>query len=880
VHTVAAPMSCRNGRLGRKRVLFPLLLMVFAFVSSAGAQAAPPNIIVIVADDLGYGDVGFNRCPDYATPYIDSIANNGALCTDGYVTCPGCSPSRAALLTGRYQQRFGHEEPPQSDNTNPRLGLPETETTLPQILKPAGYACGAIGKWHLGYTSNLQPLQRGFDEFFGFLGAESTYYDARLLQGSTHVIETAYLTDAFTREGVSFINRHATTPFFLYLAYNAVHEPYNTPPQTYLDRVPNITDPDRKKYAAMVIALDDGVGQVLQALQANNILNNTLIFFLSDNGAPQTTFTRNNPLRGYKLNVLEGGIRVPFAVQWPARLTSHVVYDQPVSALDIVATAAAAAGVSLPADRVYDGLDIVPFLAGEQISPDRTLFWRSSDLGSDGPAGCSDTIWAVRSGGLKIVTERDTTGQPPALYNLRNDIGEAQDLALSQPADVDSLNQFYSQWNAQTISPRWRREVAFKLHPLVLAGDWNAFNESDSTLPWRLTRVTAPAVPGTGTPDAFNWFINTVHVATAGGDTTPGVHSFAFVGGTSYSNQWGGVTINIDGTTSVPFFSGTALGPTNSISLEDGFYYSFRILEWGQQIGASMNVAVMKTSAPPISVSVSGQIPQTPTADDEVVVSITTSQAKSAEERIYLRWSTDFFITSHLVLAYGSGTNYSATISAQPAGTAVQYCILTSTVDLSPFVTSGLIDSLTLAASDNSKFIVSGTAPSITTQPANKTVNVGQTARFSVTATGTPPLQYQWRKNGADVPGATNSSYTTPATVAADNGSLFSVVVSNSGGSVTSNNATLTVRIPPTITTQPGDQAVTAGDRARFSVVATGTRPLRYQWTKNGVNITGATHASYTTPPTTPGDNGALFAVTVTNRIGSVTSNNATLTVY
>ena len=169
--------------------------------------------------------------------------------------------------------------------------------------------------------------------------------------------------------------------------------------------------------------------------------------------------------------------------------------------------------------------------------------------------------------------------------------------------------------------------------------------------------------------------------------------------------------------------------------------------------------------------------------------------------------------------------------------------------------------------------------PSITTQPADRTVNVGETATFTVSATGSPPLHYQWRKNGVNIPGATNSSYTTPATVAADNGSLFSVIVSNRGGSVTSNNATLTVRTPPTITTQPADQTVRAGQRARFSVTATGTLPLHYRWRKNGVNIPGATKASYTTPPTTAEDNGALFAVTVSNLAGSVTSNNATLTV-
>jgi len=279
------------------------------------AQSVPPNIVVILADDLGYGDVGFNGCPDYATPNIDSIANNGILCTSGYVTHSFCSPSRAALLTGRYSQRFGYENQPTVDSTNPRLGLPMDELPLSQMLKSAGYVCGTIGKWHLGYAPNFHPLNRGFDEFFGFLDGSSNYYNAKVLRDYTSVTETEYLTDAFTREGVSFINRHATEPFFLYLSYNAVHAPYDQPPAIYMDRVANIADPQRQNYAAMVVALDDGVGQVLQALQANNILNNTLIFFLSDNGAPPHPFVRNLPLRGYKHDVLEGGIRVPFAVQ-------------------------------------------------------------------------------------------------------------------------------------------------------------------------------------------------------------------------------------------------------------------------------------------------------------------------------------------------------------------------------------------------------------------------------------------------------------------------------------------------------------------------------------------------------------------------------------
>ena len=420
------------------------------------------------------------------------------------------------------------------------------------------------------------------------------------------------------------------------------------------------------------------------------------------------------------MNVLEGGIRVPFAIQWTGRLPAPVVYTQPISALDIVATAAAAAGVSLPSDRPYDGLNLLPFLTGEQSSQQRTLFWRVFGLGNTGPPASQSTIWAVRSGPLKLVTEESTVNQPPALYNLSNDLGESLDLAASRPADASGLSALYSQWRTQLIAPLWFKNSDFFAKTpgsLVLAGDWNGFKKGDAAgAPWQSTLVSAPSNP---TPDAFDWFTNTVYAASVGGDATPGLHSFTFIANRNYAYQWGGVTLNIDATTSVPAFSGASLGPMNSISFDNGYYYSFRVIDHMNNLYDPLTVAVLKTSARPINVSVTSQTPASPTANDAVVVSIATNKPKSPEERIYLRWSRDFFITSNIVEATGSGVNYSATIPGQSAGTAVQYRSVTSTADLLPFVTSGTIDALTLATSGTFKFIAGGVNTTPTPTPTS-----------------------------------------------------------------------------------------------------------------------------------------------------------------
>jgi arylsulfatase A-like enzyme len=783
-------LLCRGGFLC-------IILPIVVFACSVSAQDHP-DIVVILADDLGYGDVGFNGVKDIPTPNIDAIAANGVLCTNAYVTEPFCAPSRAAILTGRYQQRYGFNAGPDEDNHNPLQGLPLSESTLPQLLKPAGYVCGAIGKWHLGFEAlDFFPLQRGFDEFVGFLLGTSNYYNANLLRGNTKFFEPDYLTDVFTQEAVSFINNHAAQPFFLYLAYNAVHDPYDVPPDEYMQRVSYITDPARQIYAAMVVAMDDGIGQVVATLQSNGIFDNTLIFFLSDNGAPTSNFgatdLSNAPLRGYKLDMLDGGIRVPFAVQWPARLPPGVVSQDLVSSLDIFPTAASAAGVSLPTDRVYDGLDITPYLAGEQASPSRTLFWRWFGLGPDGPLDALTTIWAVRNGPFKLVVERAKDTLPPALYNLTTDIGESKDLFDRKPAEVTLLQDLYDQWALSSVPDLFTKGDDRHLLPLALAGDWNDFNIDDPNPAWHFQNIDAPA-PG-GTPDSYDWLTSTIYVAASGGDTTPGTHLFAIVANKDYSTQWGGANIRIDDVTELRAHSGTDLGPLNTISFDDGFYYSMRVINTRLQThpGTNMQLAAMKTSGPPVGVSRIGQTPANPTPSDPIVVSIATNQAKSPEERIFLRWSNDWFITSQMVEANGSGKSYSATIPPQPAGISVLYSIVTSTADLSGYTTSGIIDELTLSM--NGTFnAVPPLPPTIIQQPTDKTVRIGGIAKFNVRATGVGDLSYRWRKNGADIPGAIRASYTTPPAQAIDDGSLFSVVISDTASTATSNDAVLTVR--------------------------------------------------------------------------------------
>ena len=423
--------------------------------SCLSAADAKPNIVLIVADDFGYGDLSIHGCKDIATPHTDSIAQAGIRCSQGYVSAPQCSPTRAGLLTGRYQQRFGHEY----NSAKADSALELTETTLPERLKAAGYATGMVGKWHLGSGEPYQPLSRGFEEFFGFLGGANPYLPVgpagvvpRIMRGRQPADEKAYLTEAFGREAVAFIDRHQKQPFFLYLPFNAPHGPLQAPPKT-LERFAQIEDETRRVYAAMVSAVDDAIGSVLEKLRTAGLEDNTLVFFISDNGGPtDVNASRNDPFRGVKGELSEGGIRSPFFVQWKAKLPAGKVYDQPVISLDIHTTALAAAGITPPADAKLDGVNLLPYLLSQTTeAPHHTLYWRFNFP----PARPERHKWAIRQGNWKLfndmpsnrakesVTARKETIK---LIDLSTDLGESHDLSQQHPDKVRALTDAWNKW--------------------------------------------------------------------------------------------------------------------------------------------------------------------------------------------------------------------------------------------------------------------------------------------------------------------------------------------------------------------------------------------------------------------------------------------------
>jgi arylsulfatase A-like enzyme len=467
-------MKLRVHYLGAETI-FSFLIFISVHVQ---AQQSPlPNIILLVADDLGYGELGCQGNDEIPTPHIDSIASNGVRFTQAYVTAPNCSPSRAGFLTGKIPTRFGYEfNPIGARNEDPGTGLPQSEQTIAELLQNRGYTTGLIGKWHLGGSADYHPQRHGFDEFFGFtheghyfvpppwhnvttmlrrrtlpgggegrwqgrnliytthMGNNEPDYDANnpIVRAGQPVTEPEYLTDAFTREGVDFIHRHSDKPFFLYMAYNAVHSPLQGA-QSYMDKFSHIEDIHRRIFAAMLSNLDDSVGKILSKVREEELEENTLIIFFSDNGGPTRELTSSNlPLRGGKGQMYEGGLRIPFMLQWKNHLPKGSTYSKPTVTVDIFATAASLTGS--PSVGI-DGVNLLPYLDGANPnSPHKEFYWRQG----------SKT--ALRQGDWKLIDMQRNKQRPKwELYNIAQDLSESDNLAVKFP---DKLAELKSRWNS------------------------------------------------------------------------------------------------------------------------------------------------------------------------------------------------------------------------------------------------------------------------------------------------------------------------------------------------------------------------------------------------------------------------------------------------
>jgi arylsulfatase A-like enzyme len=432
------------------RAIVCLLLVVCGLTSSRVDAAGKPNVLLIYADDMGYNELSCYGGKHVPTPNIDLLAAGGVRFTQGYVSAPLCSPSRAGLMTGRYPTRFGHE-----NNLMAPGGLPLTETTLANRMKSLGYATCAVGKWHLGNAADRLPMARGFDEYYGVTGNPGSYFkpggfvDSRVSPVVQQVDDANfYTTDAFGARAADWIERHKDAPWFLYLPFNAIHGPREAS-EKYLKRFADVANVGDRTLFAMTAAMDDAVGVVLDKVRALKQEDHTLIFFISDNGAPNH-IDGNGVLRGHKHTTWEGGIRLPFLVQWKGHLPGGKIYEQPVVQLDVMPTCVAAAGGTVDRAWKLDGVNLLPYLKGENSArPHETLYWRI------------DGMWAIRHGDWKLV--HGMAGESdPELFNLAADVGEQHDLATEQPAKVQELQKLWSAWNDEQAAAKKAPDKAAK----------------------------------------------------------------------------------------------------------------------------------------------------------------------------------------------------------------------------------------------------------------------------------------------------------------------------------------------------------------------------------------------------------------------------------
>jgi arylsulfatase A-like enzyme len=432
-----------------------LLFLLFTFLrADILFSQVKPNIVVILSDDQGYADISFNphHPVEVNTPHMDSLANEGIFFSQAYTSGNTCSPTRAGLITGRYQHRAGIY-----DSGEGGSGLPLEEKIFPQFLKPAGYVCGAFGKWHLGLTPEYNAVSRGFDEFFGFMGRGAhDYYEldnpeSPLYRGLDTISATGYLTNLLTEEAIDFIRRHKEQSFFCYLAYNAVHSPAQAPAEDIADF--NTGDSTRNILMAMLRHLDNGVGQVVRTLKEEGVWDNTLLIFLTDNGGSGAMHANNAPLRDFKQTNWEGGIRTPFVFSWPAKYQGGRIVETPVISLDILPTVMDAAGLDEPVEKPFDGKSILPLLEEDAGPHHDMLFWTEGGIEGE---------WAVRYGMWKLVVVRDSV----ELFDLDADISETTNLKDIYPDTVEKMIIAFEEWLDEMAEPnqipskRWSPDLA------------------------------------------------------------------------------------------------------------------------------------------------------------------------------------------------------------------------------------------------------------------------------------------------------------------------------------------------------------------------------------------------------------------------------------
>ncbi len=440
-------------------------------ISSQEKKDNRPNIIVILADDLGFNDLGFTGSKDIKTKNIDNLAKNGIIFKNGYATHSYCTPAVGGLLVGRHQARFGLESNLAHTPFDPYYGISTKETLFPKKLQKAGYKTGIIGKWYLGSHDNFHPLNRGFDYFYGFLGGAHHYFPEKVEIGSnpytTPIQENRkvgkfdeYLTTTLSKHGAKFIKKNKDTPFFMYVYYNAPHGPLEAP-QKYLDKFKHIKDKDRRTYLAMIDAMDDGVGILVDALKETGNFDNTLIFFMSDHGgpypeewSPDLDYANNYPYRRGKVALTEGGIHVPFIAHWPEKIKKGFTFDGLVSALDIAATSIAI-GDAEPGD-LLEGVNLTPYFTKEKTdSPHKALFWRLEE---------ADHLWAVRTVDYKYL-HQPLPNVGLSFFDMKKDPYEKVNLVGKYPEKQKELADLWNEWNSKNINNQ--NPPYYKYKPIV-----------------------------------------------------------------------------------------------------------------------------------------------------------------------------------------------------------------------------------------------------------------------------------------------------------------------------------------------------------------------------------------------------------------------------